>query len=239
LETNLHWFNDVITKLLSVCRQSLGAPIEIEFALRLPYPGGPASPQLGFLQVRPMVVSEEPVAITEEELADPHILVRSSRVMGNGVSHSILDVVYVLPEAFRSLETRRIATELGRLNRSLVDEGTYYVLIGFGRWGSADPALGIPAKWGQISGAKVIVEATLPAMNVDPSQGSHFFHNITSFEVSYFHVHHDDEQGVDWSWLATQSIVGETENVRHVRLDSPLLVKVDGTTGRGGIWHGG
>jgi hypothetical protein len=111
-------------------------------------------------------------------------------------------------------------------------------LIGFGRWGSADPSLGIPVVWSQICGAKAIVEATLPAMNVELSQGSHFFHNMSSFQVSYFCVRHDGEDRLDWAWLGRQPAVTETGLVRHVRLDAPLVVKVDGRTGRGVVRAG-
>ncbi len=109
------------------------------------------------------------------------------------------------------------------------------MLIGFGRWGSSDPWLGLPVRWAQISGARVIVEATLPHAQPDPSQGSHFFHNLTSFGVSYFTVRPGDTHAVDWDWLDAQPAAAETEFVRHVRLAAPLRVEVDGRSGRGVI----
>jgi hypothetical protein len=118
-----------------------------------------------------------------------------------------------------------------------MSEDRPYLLIGFGRWGSVDPWLGIPVKWGQICGAKAIVEATLPDMNVEPSQGSHFFHNISSFQVSYFSVHHERKPNIDWNWLKIQKTVAETEHIRQVRSEAPLRIKVDGRTGRGAIWY--
>jgi hypothetical protein len=157
--------------------------------------------------------------------------------MGNGTVESIRDVVYVKPDSFEALHTRTIAAELERLNRPLLAESRPYLLIGFGRWGSSDPWLGIPVNWGQICGAKVIVEATLPSMAVEASQGSHFFHNITSFEVSYFAVSHFEKPGIDWKWLDGCITVSETRFVRHVRLEEPLLVKVDGRMSRGAIWQ--
>jgi hypothetical protein len=193
--------------------------------------------RLGFLQVRPTVVSAELVVIEDEELERPNLLVRSRKIMGNGAVDCIRDVVYVKPDVFEARHSRKIAAEIDRINQSLVDDGRPCLLIGFGRWGSSDPWLGIPVEWGQISSAKVIVEATLPTMNVEPSQGSHFFHNMTSFGVSYLSVHHDGRQGIDWDWLYQQEVVSETEYVRHVRLNCPLLVKVDGRNGLGGIWH--
>ena len=114
-----------------------------------------------------------------------------------------------------------------------------YLLVGFGRWGSSDPSLGIPVQWSEICAVKALVEATLPAINVEPSQGSHFFHNISSFGVSYFCVPYDGDYRIDWEWLARQPVVAESENVRHVRAAAPLQVKVDGRTGRGLVRAGG
>ncbi len=128
------------------------------------------------------------------------------------------------------MRTPEIAQELGDINRKLVDEHRPYVLIGFGRWGSSHPSLGIPVDWSQISGARAIVEATLPDMNVELSQGSHFFHNLTSFRAMYFMVRHDGEFPIRWEWLNRQPVVSETELVRHVRPSIPVAVRVDGRT---------
>jgi hypothetical protein len=228
--------NKLLKALLAACDEALGANVEIEFAVTWPR-GAPSSVRFGFLQVRPMVVSDEKVEIDEAELSAPNLLAASHRVMGNGMVDGVRDVVYVKPDRFEAKNTRAIAGELEVLNRALQDEGRPYVLIGFGRWGSADPWLGIPVDWGQICAAKVIIEATLPNMNVDPSQGSHFFHNISSFKVSYLSVRFDRERPIDWKWLAAQETAAETEFVRHVRLGAPLRIKVDGRTGRGGIWY--
>jgi hypothetical protein len=189
-----------------------------------------------------MLVAGAEVELSDEELADPNLLLSSDRVMGNGALETIRDVVYVKPEPFESRFTQQIATELERLNRPLVDETLPYLLIGFGRWGSADPWLGIPVNWGQIAGARVIVESTLPGMDVEPSQGAHFFHNLISFQVCYLCVRHETADGVagrsiDWGWLDNQPSVAETDHVRHVRLEQPLKIKVDGRSGRGAVWH--
>jgi hypothetical protein len=182
-----------------------------------------------------MVVSQAEVALGEEELAGPDVLVASAAVLGNGEDATLRDVVYVRPEVFDASRTREIAAELAAIDRDLADAGRRYLLIGFGRWGSSDPWLGIPVEWSQISGARAIVEATLPAMNVERSQGSHFFHNITSFQVFYFQVHHAGPHRVDWAWLDGQPAATETPRVRHVRLAEPLRVRVDGRSGRGVI----
>ena len=138
--------------------------------------------------------------------------------------------------------TPKIAAELDTINRLLLEEGRPYLLLGFGRWGSSDPWLGIPVEWGQIAGARVMVESTLPGMDVEPSQGAHFFHNIISFEVFYLCVRHEEHVpgarcGINWDWLNRQSAVAETDLVRHIRLDKPLRIKVDGRSGHGAVWH--
>jgi len=230
--------NDLLRHLLSVCEQALGVEVEIEFAAA--FPRREQDPvRLGFLQVRPMVVSAEKVELDEADLGGPDLLLASARTMGNGVVDTIRDVVYVRPELFEAGRTREIAGEIEKINAALMDEARPYLLIGFGRWGSSDPWLGIPVDWGQICGAKVIVEATLPRMNVEASQGAHFFHNITSFRVCYLTVHHAQEPGIDWDWLAGRPAVRETARVRHVRLERPLLVKVDGRSSRGAVWREG
>jgi hypothetical protein len=222
--------NAVVRDVLSVLGDEIGAAVEVEFAL--------SESRFGLVQVRPMVTLEEVVEVTDAELASPAAVVASERVLGNGVDPKIHDVVYVLPERFDPLVTRTIAREIAARNRELVDQARPYVLIGFGRWGSVDPSLGIPVAWSDVGGARVIVEATLPRIDVEPSQGSHFFHNLSSFRVSYFMVHHA-ERPIDWDWLARQTVVAQTEHVRHVRISVPVSVRVDGRTGRGVILAGG
>jgi hypothetical protein len=175
--------------------------------------------------------------VSPEDLEGPDLLLSSQQVMGNGVFDSLHDVVYVKPEVFETRYTRTIADQLEAMNTTLLSQGRHYLLIGFGRWGSSDPFLGIPVNWGQISSARVIVETTLPNLTADPSQGTHFFHNITSFGVSYFSVSHFATPGIDWEWLASRPVASETDFVRHVRLQEPLLVRVDGRSGRGAIWR--
>jgi hypothetical protein len=226
--------NAVIRALLATCRDALEAPVEIEFALTIDRKATPPA-RLGFLQVRPMVVSEEDVDLARSDLQGPGVLVGSEGVMGNGTVTTVRDIVYVKPDTFESRFTPAVAEEVARQNLTLLSEGRPYVLIGFGRWGSSDPWLGIPVDWSQISGARAIVEATTPTMNVELSQGSHFFHNLSSFQVSYFSVRHDSEHAVDWDWLGRQPVVAEQRFVRHVRAAEPLTIRVDGRQGRGVI----
>jgi hypothetical protein len=226
--------NGLVRRLLDVFDKAVGGPVELEFAVTLnPEPGLAA--RFGFLQVRPMVVSQANVEVAADDLSGADVIAASERVMGNGMLETICDIVYVKPDAFEARHTPAIASELDGINRPLVDEGRPYMLIGFGRWGSSDPWLGIPVDWSRISGAKVIVEATLPEMNVELSQGSHFFHNLSSFQIFYFSVSHSGKYHIDWKWLDSREVITDTGLVRHVRLAAPLRVKVDGRSGRGVI----
>jgi hypothetical protein len=228
--------HEVIKELLEVCHKRLDSLVEIEFAVTLDLARGiPA--RFGFLQVRPMVVSQEKVELSAEDLSGNKVLTASESVLGNGVIQNIQDIIYIKPEKFEVSKTTIIAKELEKLNHLLVQAKQPYLLIGFGRWGSSDPSGGIPLKFGQISGAKVIVEATLPNMNFMLSQGSHFFHNITCFQVFYFSVAHWDKYGIDWDWLNAQKVINEESYIRHVRPSSPLKITVDGRKGRGVISH--
>lgn len=228
--------NRVFQALARTCREAAGGDVEIELAVTLDHRRGlPA--RCGVLQLRPTLVSAEQVDVSEEELRSPQALVASPRVLGNGQLEGLADVVYVRPERFEARHTRAIAAELQTVNRGLLAGGRACLLIGFGRWGSSDPWLGTPVTWPQIAAARVIVEATRPDMHVDPSQGSHFFHNITSFRVLYFTVSHTGPYRIDWDWLARQPAEKELEFVRHVRAAAPLRVKVDGRSGRGVVLH--
>lgn len=226
--------NDCIQALLTASRDALGQEVELEFAATLGRPPTP-SVRLGFLQVRPMAAPGSAVAVSEEELTREGTVVASERCLGNGAIEGLHDIVYVKPTDFDRAHTRHIAEDLAAMNRSLVKAGTPYVLIGFGRWGSSDPWLGVPVDWGHISGAKAIVEATLPSMSPEMSQGSHFFHNLIGCGVMYLSVPHQGRLQVDWEWLAAQEAIEETEHVRHVRTSRPVAVRVDGATRRGVI----
>lgn len=228
--------NDLIKALLKGSEQALSAEVEIEFAITLQMKRGQARrARLGFLQVRPMVVSDEMVEVTVEDLSDPRAIVVSDMVMGNGIVDDLQDIVFVKRDKFSPLNTRAMAQQIGLVNRELQLQHRPFLLIGFGRWGSSQPSLGIPVDWSQISGVRAIVEATLPEMNAELSQGSHFFHNLTSFRASYFMVPHDGKFGINWNWLNQQVVVRETEFIRHVRPAEPISVRVDGRSARGVI----
>jgi hypothetical protein len=229
--------NAIVQRLSSCCREALGSDVEIEFAMTLDPKGGVPA-RFGFLQLRPMLVADELIELDERELASECAVVATDSVLGNGALEAIEDVVYVKPSSFEARHTEAVATELAGVNSALAAAGRSYVLIGFGRWGTSDPWLGIPVTWPQISNARVIVEATLPEMNVDPSQGTHFFHNMTSFRVFYLTVSHSGPFQVDWPWLDALPAESETRFVRHVRAPAPLRVLVDGRSRRGVVLRG-
>lgn len=221
--------NDIIIELLAVCESALNTPVEIEFALKLnPH-------QLGFLQVRPMAVNKDIVEISEAELSEEDVLLASKNTLGNGLNQSIRDIVYVRPENFQSQDTQTIARQLPRLNKKLIEEIRPYLLIVLGRLGTTDPWLGIPIRWADVSGARAVVETTRENFNVVLSQGSHYFHNLTSLGVFYFSLPLTSEFQIQWERLEELPVEEETDLLRHVRLPGPLTIKVDGRKGTGVI----
>ena len=238
LAHNLLPLNDLVQALLEASATELGGPVEVEFAATLDVPRGERA-HFGFLQVRPMTVVDDEVEVGDDEMSSAEALVASEHVLGNGCVGDIVDVVYLRPETFTPQATVAIAAEIETVNHDIIAAGRRYALIGFGRWGTSDPTGGVPCDWGQIAGARVIVETGLPGMAPELSQGSHFFHNVTSFRVLYFSLAHGTARPVDWGWLARQPAVSETRHVRRVALAMPLRVKVDGRRGRGVILHNG
>lgn len=234
LKANCTPLNALIKELLRACEDTLKCPVEIEFAASFP-PHAPCPARFGFLQVRPLMASHAEVDVLQDELLADNVLVASDAALGNGNPGGVLDVVYVKPSSFDPKRTRDIAMHLDAINQAAA--GRPYVLIGFGRWGSSDPYAGIPVRFGQIAGAKVIVESTLPSVDYWSSQGTHFFHNLTRLEVLYFSVHHRGNPRIDWEWLDRQDASRETEFVRHIQLAAPLDIRVDGRTSRGVIIH--
>jgi hypothetical protein len=224
--------NETVRRLLAACEDSVGEPVEIEFAVSIDAAG---VARVGFLQVRPLVVGREAVTIGDAEMDGPQVLVGSRHVLGNGQDDSVFDVVYVKPTAFDVAATTAIAAELEAINDGLLREGRPYLLMGFGRWGTSDQWGGVPVVWAQICGARAIVEASTSAFRADLSQGSHFFHNLTSFSVLYFSLDAQESRRIDWPWLETQQAATETRYLRHVRLAAPLSIRVDGRCGRGVI----
>ncbi|TMQ14420.1 MAG: histidine kinase [Deltaproteobacteria bacterium] len=218
----------LLDRLLAIGHWGMGGPVEIEFAVDL------GKRELAFLQLRPLALTHEMIELVIDDV-DPHALIcRSNRVLGNGRIDDLHDVIVVDRQRFDRGSSRKVAAELAQCNAELA--GRPYLLIGVGRWGSADPWLGIPVTWEQISGARAIVEAGFADFQVTPSQGTHFFQNLTSFNVGYFTVNPDAGEGfVDWDWLAAAPAVRETSYVRHLRFDRPVVVKMNGKQGEGVI----
>ena len=226
---------DVLTLLLGTGEGGMNRPAEIEFAVRLgTRPGEPQ--EFGFLQMRPLALSRETEALEIEETDPGELVCRSVKVLGNGVVDDLRDLVVVDFHRFDRARSHEAAQAVARFNAQLAAEGRAYLLIGVGRWGSTDPWLGIPVAWDEISGARVIVEAGFRDFRVTPSQGSHFFQNLTSFQVGYFTANPEVGEGfVDWDWLAAQPALSEADHVRHLRFEKPLVVKMDGRKNQGVI----
>ncbi|HYN43581.1 MAG TPA: PEP/pyruvate-binding domain-containing protein [Thermoanaerobaculia bacterium] len=227
--------NASVRAALSACEESAGGAVEMEFAATLE-PGSETPLRLCILQVREMAFSSAAVEVsaTLEGFAP---LVLSDAVLGNGMEESVADVVFVKPGVFEQRNAPLAAEEVAALCRPLREARRPFLLIGYGRWGSSDPWLGIPVGWGDVAGARAIVEATLPGRPVEMSQGSHFFHNLAAFGVSYFSVPSVDDGAIDWGWLERQEVTAERTVTRHVRIQGRLRVEIDGRTGHGAIWR--
>jgi hypothetical protein len=227
----------ILEFLLQISAEAMGCPVEMEFAVTLD-PENALPAKFGFLQVRPMVSPDSLVRVDLTEYQPSQAVVRSLKVLGNGVKQ-VSHVLYVRPEAFDPSRTREIASEVAQANRMMEGLGGRYLLIGPGRWGSSDPWLGVPVDWSQITRVTAIVEVALPNMNVDPSQGSHFFQNMTSLGIGYFTIPLDPDVGtVDWNWLNSQPSAWESPHLRLLSLSQPLEIRIDGRTGQGIILKG-
>jgi len=229
----------ILERLTAIGEDAFGRPVEIEFAVRLPR-GSQTTADFGFLQIRPLVLAREGEALRVADVNPERLICQGSQVLGNGRIEDLCDVVVVDFHRFERAQSRDVALGVAQFNAKLNSEGKPYLLIGVGRWGSNDPWLGVPVEWDEISGARVIVEAGFRDLRVTPSQGSHFFQNLTAFQIGYFTVNPDAGEGfVDWQWLASQRTVEERGCVRHLHFDQPLVVIMDGRASRGIIFKPG
>jgi DNA-binding NarL/FixJ family response regulator len=225
---------EVLVRVLRAAEDAMGVPVEIEFAVGRVGGSGPAT--LHVLQLRPTVAEraqEEGITLP----AGARVLVSADRALGNGRKAAITDIIAVRPDCQRG-RTAEVAAALERINAELRRDGRGCVLVGPGRWGSADPWIGIPVSWSQISTAKAIVETDFADLEVEPSAGSHFFHNLTAFGIAFLSVSRREDNGsIDWDWLTTQSAIAEAAGgaVRHIRPSSPVRVIIDGASRQGVI----
>ncbi len=227
----------IITRLLDTCQSGIASPVELEFAADI-QPGAGRRQVLNLLQLRPMVFERMEVDVHLGELEADRAVVMSDTALGHGRRETIADLIVVNPQRCDRSATADIAAVIDGINRELRREGRQSILIGPGRWGSRDPWLGIPVTWPQISSARALVETDFADLQVEPSLGSHFFHNLTCYGVAFFAVHAATATGtINWDWLDGQEAVFEELEgaVRHLRLEKPVQVLVDGSLGRGVI----
>ena len=217
--------------------EAMRRPVEIEFACNI---HADKTCDFYLLQIRPIVDAKEMLDEDVRAIPDAGCLLRSHNSLGHGISEDVTDVVYVkYDDHFSAMNNFYVADDIERINRKFLADGKNYVLIGPGRWGSSDHYLGVPVKWPHISAARVIVEVALKNYNIDPSQGTHFFQNLTSFGVGYFTVDTNTEEGgfVNKEMLDAMPAVEETQYVRHVRFDRPLRILMDGKKQEGAVLH--
>ncbi len=226
----------ILDQLMRIGEDAMGRPVEIEFAVRLPRQPDEMA-DFSFLQLCPLVLSRGGEDIRLENVEPDRLVCQSSQVLGHGRLQDLRDVIVVDFHRFERANSHDVAQSVAHFNAKLGEQNIPYLLIGVGRWGSTDSWLGIPVAWDQISGARVIVESGFRDMRVIPSQGSHFFQNLTAFQIGYFTVNPDAGEGfVDWQWLAAQPAVEERDCVRHLQFAAPLVVVMNGKTSQGMIF---
>ncbi len=227
---------EILDTLLKISEKEMNNPIEIEFAVNLDTP--PGEPKIfNFLQVRPIVVNAEKINFKIENIRKEETIVYSEKALGNGRLEKIYDIIYVKPETFNAANSSEIAMEIEKLNEKFIIEKRNYILVGPGRWGSSDPWLGIPIKWSHISAARLIIESGLSNYKIDPSQGTHFFHNLTSFGVGYFTINPYANDGFyNLEYLNSLTVFYESKYLRHIRFPGALRIEIDGKNNRGVIY---
>jgi len=225
----------ILTQILDISKQALGIPVEIEFAVDLTRNMDTGElPTFYLLQVRPLSVNTEEENIDLKEIEKADILLYSHQSLGNGVIDTVEDIVFLDPLRFDNTQTIAMEKEIEEFNNTFRDSGKEYILIGPGRWGSRDRFLGIPVHWGQINRAQIIIEIGLQEFDVEPSQGSHFFHNLIAMNVGYFNIpyHNAGDSFLDWEYLRTLTVMKQGAFFTHVRSKNPLTIKMDGKKGQ-------
>ncbi|MCH5217705.1 MAG: phosphoenolpyruvate synthase [Muribaculaceae bacterium] len=227
---------DVVKFMLSAGQYEMGRPVEIEFAGNIAHNamGSDYKGTVYWLQIRPIVDKKEMLDDSILEMPDKDLILRSEMALGHGLQENIRHIVYLRPQAFDSMRNSETALEIEKINKGFAERGEGYILIGPGRWGSSDSALGVPVKWPQISAARLIVECALPGYRIEPSQGTHFFQNLTSFGVGYFTVDPSHGEGVaDLDYLDSLPALHETDTLRIVEFPEPLTIAINGRKSRG------
>jgi len=236
LKHNIFPLATILETLVKAGEHALGIPVEIEFAVRLPRPSSETA-EFGFLQIRPLTLSRDHQDLSVGDVDPQQLLCQSNKVLGNGRIENLYDLVVVDSQRFERGRSQEVAKAVAHFNGMLSADNRPYLLIGVGRWGSNDPWLGIPVEWDEISGARVIIEAGFRDFRVTPSQGSHFFQNLTAFQIGYFTVNPDAGEGsVDWDWMTEQPSVDEDGCVRHLRFDAPIRVIMNSRTSQGVVF---
>jgi hypothetical protein len=224
---------DILSLCLEMGAKEIGKPIEIEFAVELNRPKGQPA-VFNLLQIRPIVESKERVDVRIEDIKYDETILYSHAALGNGMINDLHDVIYVKTKTFDPSRNTETVLKIAALNDIFLAAHKQYVLVGPGRWGSSDPWLGIPVKWPQIAAARLIVESGLEHYRIDPSQGTHFFQNLTSFRVGYFTIHPYIKDGFfDVDYLDSMPAEYEDELIRHVHFDDPLCMIINGRTNSG------
>ncbi|MGE5633145.1 MAG: PEP/pyruvate-binding domain-containing protein [Caulobacteraceae bacterium] len=236
LKYNLIPLADIVNDILQLNKYAFGSDVEIEFAVNIPSDRSRKA-EFYLLQVRPLVVGKETEEVKIDKDMEKELICESLHTIGNGIYQDIYDIIYVDRNSFDITGTSNIASEIEVLNKQLYNENRKCILIGYGRMGTSDKGLGIPLTWSQMSQAKVVVEADLDNLTVEPSLGSHFHHNLTSLKMGYLHVakKYGNEEHVDWEWLDNAAAYKQTEHVRLIRSDKPFRVKIDGKNRTGVI----
>ena len=236
LKYNTFPLPEILQDLLRIGQREMRNPIEIEFAVNLDVPAGQPK-EFSFLQIRPIVESYEATSELPENIDVKDTIIYSESALGNGKYDNIYDFVYVKPDTFNNANTREIALAVEAINKKFMEKDKQYVLVGPGRWGSSDPWLGIPVIWSQISAAKIIVEAGLHNFRIDPSQGTHFFQNLTSFKVGYLTINPFINDGFfDLDYLNKQEACYEDDYLRHICFKEPLTIMIEGKSNRAAIY---
>lgn len=222
----------ILNYLAEAGKDAMGCNIEMEFAVD--YDSQNNLTEFNILQMRPMTSRSAFKKVNFENVNHNNIVCSSSSSLGNGYITGVSDIIFVKPETFNPLKTFEIASQINSINQNLKAQNKYYVLMGPGRWGSSDPNLGIPVRWDQISNSKVIIESNYEGFSVDPSYGTHFFHNVTSIGIGYLTINNLSGKGViDWKWFASQNPVEDLGYVKHIRVQRPFDIRIDGSTGKG------